>query len=50
MAQFDFGGCTPTEDVNDPRHGVYAFRKRWGGRLETFYSLEVVLGPMGHFL
>ena len=50
MVRFDFGGCTPTEDVDDPRYGVYAFKKRWGGRLETFYNLEVVLGPMGHFL
>ncbi len=50
MVRFDFGGCTPTEDVTDPRYGVYAFKKRWGGRLETFYNLEVVLGRMGYFL
>jgi hypothetical protein len=50
MARFDFGGCTPTQDVSDPRYGVYAFKKRWGGRLETFYNLEVVLGPTRYFL
>lgn len=45
---FDFGGCTPTDDASDPRHGVYAFKKRWGGRLDTFYNLDVVLSPLGH--
>jgi lipid II:glycine glycyltransferase (peptidoglycan interpeptide bridge formation enzyme) len=45
MTRFDFGGCTPTDDPADPRHGVYDFKKRWGGRLETFANLEVVLSP-----
>jgi hypothetical protein len=45
LRRFDFGGCTPTDDPGDPRHGVYAFKKRWGGRLERFYNLEVVLSP-----
>jgi len=47
---FDFGGCTPTEDQSDPAYGVYAFKKRWGGHLKTFYNLEVVLGAPQHFL
>lgn len=45
MSRFDLGGCTPTSDPEDPRYGVYAFKKRWGGRLETFYNLHVVLSP-----
>jgi len=48
LGRFDFGGCTPTEDAKDPRSGVYAFKKRWGGRLDTFANLEVVLGPLRH--
>jgi len=47
---FDFGGCTPTEDPADPAYGVYAFKKRWGGRLQTFYNLEIVLGAPQYFL
>lgn len=50
LKHFDFGGCTPTEDPEDPAYGVYAFKKRWGGRLETFYNLEIVLGPARHLL
>jgi len=46
MRTFDLGGCTPTEDPADPRHGVYAFKKRWGGALESFHNLEVVLSPL----
>ncbi|MBI1893814.1 MAG: peptidoglycan bridge formation glycyltransferase FemA/FemB family protein [Candidatus Rokubacteria bacterium] len=45
LSRFDFGGCTPTEDPRDPRYGVYAFKRRWGGDLETFYNLEVVVAP-----
>jgi lipid II:glycine glycyltransferase (peptidoglycan interpeptide bridge formation enzyme) len=45
MARFDLGGCTPTSDPNDARYGVYTFKKRWGGRIETFYNHEVVLSP-----
>ena len=47
---FDLGGCTPTEDPADPRHGVYAFKKRWGGDLERFGNLEVVLSPASVYL
>lgn len=47
---FDFGGCTPSDDPSDPGYGVYAFKKRWGGRLETFYNLEIVLGAPQHFI
>ena len=47
---FDLGGCTPTEDVNDSRHGVYAFKKRWGGRLQTFYNVEAILSPFAYRL
>jgi hypothetical protein len=47
---FDFGGCTPTENPSDPAYGVYAFKKRWGGTLQTFYNLEIVLGAPQHFL
>jgi lipid II:glycine glycyltransferase (peptidoglycan interpeptide bridge formation enzyme) len=50
MALFDFGGCTPTEDTSDPRYRVYAFKKRWGGSLEVFYNLEVILSPLGSYL
>lgn len=46
LSRFDFGGCTPTDDPGDPRYGVYAFKKRWGGRLETFANVEVVLSPL----
>jgi len=46
MRRFDLGGCTPTDDPDDPRHGVYAFKKRWGGTLESFYNLEVVVSPV----
>jgi len=45
---FDLGGCTPTDDVDDPRHGVYAFKKRWGGRLETFHNIEAILSPFAY--
>jgi hypothetical protein len=45
MTRFDLGGCTPTTDENDPRYGVYTFKKRWGGDLEVFYNLGVVLSP-----
>jgi len=50
LSTFDFGGCTPTGDPNDPAYGVYAFKKRWGGRLETFFNLEIVLRAPEHFL
>ena len=50
VARFDLGGCTPTDDPNDPRHGVYAFKKRWGGRLEVFSNLEVVLSRVPFYL
>jgi hypothetical protein len=45
LARFDFGGCTPTADVGDPRHGVWEFKKKWGGTLATFYNAEVLLAP-----
>ena len=45
LKRFDFGGCTPTDDVTDPRHGVWQFKKKWGGRLVTFYNAEVQLAP-----
>lgn len=50
LSRFDLGGCTPTEDTTDPRHGVYTFKKRWGGRLETFYNLDVVLSSIPYYL
>lgn len=50
MTRFDFGGCTPTDDPKDPRYGVYTFKKRWGGRLEVFYNLEVVISPVAFYL
>lgn len=50
MSRFDFGGCTPTDDPEDPRYGVYAFKKRWGGAAEVFYNLEVVLAPLPFYL
>jgi len=46
MSHFDLGGCTPTDDPEDPRYGVYAFKKRWGGRLESFCNLEIVLSAL----
>lgn len=45
LARFDFGGCTPTADPADPRHGVWEFKKKWGGELVTFYNAEVLLAP-----
>jgi len=45
LSRFDFGGCTPTDDKNDPRYGVWEFKKKWGGRLVTFYNAEVLLAP-----
>ena len=45
LRRFDFGGCTPTDDPNDPRYGVWEFKKKWGGTLETFYNAEVLLSP-----
>lgn len=45
LPRFDFGGCTPTDDPSDPRHGVYEFKKKWGGELVTFYNADVLLAP-----
>ena len=45
LARFDFGGCTPTADPADPRHGLWEFKKKWGGTLVTFYNAEVLLAP-----
>ena len=45
LTRFDFGGCTPTDDRNDPRYGVWEFKKKWGGTLATFYNAEIVLSP-----
>jgi hypothetical protein len=45
LAHFDFGGCTPTDDPADPRHGVYEFKKKWGGALVAFYNAEILLAP-----
>jgi hypothetical protein len=45
LTRFDFGGCTPTDDPNDPRYGVWEFKKKWGGTLETFYNAEIMLSP-----
>jgi Acetyltransferase (GNAT) domain len=47
---FDLGGCTPTGDPGDARHGVYAFKKRWGGDLQRFGNLEVILSPVSVYL
>jgi hypothetical protein len=45
LRRFDFGGCTPTADPTDPRHGVWEFKKKWGGQLVTFYNADVLLAP-----
>lgn len=45
LTRFDFGGCTPTDNVTDPRHGVWEFKKKWGARLVAFYNAEVLLAP-----
>lgn len=45
LTRFDFGGCTPTADPADPRHGVWEFKKKWGGELVSFYNAEVLLAP-----
>ena len=45
LTRFAFGGCTPTTDATDPRHGVYEFKKKWGGTLTTFYNAEILLAP-----
>jgi hypothetical protein len=45
LPRFDLGGCTPTDDPSDPRHGVYEFKKKWGGELVTFYNADVLLAP-----
>lgn len=45
LTRFDFGGCTPTDDPADPRYGVWEFKKKWGGRLLSFYNAEVLLAP-----
>jgi hypothetical protein len=45
LARFDFGGCTPTADPADPRHGVWEFKKKWGGQLVSFYNADVLLAP-----
>ncbi len=45
LRRFDFGGCTPTDQREDSRYGVYAFKKGWGGALTTFSNLEVTLSP-----
>jgi lipid II:glycine glycyltransferase (peptidoglycan interpeptide bridge formation enzyme) len=45
LRHFDFGGCTPTTDPADPRHGVYEFKKKWGASLVTFYNAEILLAP-----
>jgi hypothetical protein len=45
LTRFDFGGCTPTADPGDPRHGVWEFKKKWGGTLVTFYNAEILLAP-----
>lgn len=45
LARFDFGGCTPTAAPGDPRHGVWEFKKKWGGELVTFYNADVLLAP-----
>ena len=45
LRHFDFGGCTPTDDPNDPRYGVWEFKKKWGGELVRFYNAEVLLAP-----
>jgi len=45
LARFDFGGCTPDAEPGDPRHGVWEFKKKWGGTLVTFYNAEIVLAP-----
>jgi|GEM_PF-4359265 len=49
LRRFDFGGCTPTDDPNDSRYGVYTFKKRWGGRLEHFANLDVVLSTLPYY-
>jgi hypothetical protein len=45
LSRFDLGGCTPTADRTDPRHGVWEFKKKWGGTLERFYNAEIQLSP-----
>jgi lipid II:glycine glycyltransferase (peptidoglycan interpeptide bridge formation enzyme) len=45
LRRFDFGGCTPDADPGDPRHGVWEFKKKWGGTLERFYNAEIALSP-----
>lgn len=50
LKHFDFGGCTPTDAAEDPRRGVYAFKKSWGGRLEVFHNIEVTLSSSAVYL
>jgi lipid II:glycine glycyltransferase (peptidoglycan interpeptide bridge formation enzyme) len=40
--EFDLGGCTVTNDRAAHGYGVYNFKRKWGGRLETFYVIEQV--------
>jgi lipid II:glycine glycyltransferase (peptidoglycan interpeptide bridge formation enzyme) len=38
---FDWGGCSPDAPKNDSRHGVYRYKKGWGGELATFYNADL---------
>jgi lipid II:glycine glycyltransferase (peptidoglycan interpeptide bridge formation enzyme) len=40
--EFDLGGCTVTNDRTAHGYGVYNFKRKWGGRLETFYVIEQI--------
>ena len=45
---FDMGAVTPTDDARHPHHSVYAYKKRWGGRLEQLRSAEFVACAWKH--
>jgi lipid II:glycine glycyltransferase (peptidoglycan interpeptide bridge formation enzyme) len=42
---FDFGGHTPGLPPSDSRHGVYEFKKKWGGVESQFYNAEIIISP-----
>ena len=48
IPHFDHGAVTVTDDRTHPHHSVYAFKRRFGGRVESVATGELVLSRVKH--
>lgn len=49
MVEFDLGGYYTGDDPGDPRHGINAFKRGFGGQLVTHYHYSKCYSPLYSF-